>query len=248
MNSTPRADGLERLGFVAAAAGTAAMALAPFVGQGEPVMANYIPVLDDRSSSAASPSSRWALRRRRAADGVARRAAPAEPRRARRTALRAQRGAVATAVALLAFAWSYAAVPPALDGKAYYEILFWGGGHALQFTWTLLMLVAWLWLGERLRRAGAAQPARDAADVRLALAAVFVTPVAYLAHDIASVEHRRLLTWAMRFGGGVAILPVGLAVLSAWRARRQCRDARPAGRAAARRAARVGAAVRRGRR
>ena len=33
-----------------------------------------------------------------------------------------------------------------LHGKAYYEILFWGGGHALQFTWTLLMLVAWLWL------------------------------------------------------------------------------------------------------
>ena len=55
---------------------------------------------------------------------------------------------VSAAVALLAFGWSLALVPTALDGKAYYEILFWGGGHALQFTWTLLMLVAWLWLAQ----------------------------------------------------------------------------------------------------
>ena len=55
---------------------------------------------------------------------------------------------VSAALALLAFAWSWAKVPATLDGKAYYEVLFWGGGHVLQFTWTLLMLVAWLWLAE----------------------------------------------------------------------------------------------------
>jgi cytochrome c oxidase subunit 1 len=44
---------------------------------------------------------------------------------------------------------------------------------------------------------------------------VFVTPYAYLAHDVASVEHRNLHTWAMRFGGGVAIVPVALAVVLA---------------------------------
>ena len=48
---------------------------------------------------------------------------------------------------------------------------------------------------------------------------MFVTPYAYLAHDVASVEHRNLLTWAMRFGGGVAILPIGLAVVLALRRR-----------------------------
>jgi len=46
----------------------------------------------------------------------------------------------------------------------------------------------------------------------LALASVFVTPVAYLAHDVASVEHRQWHTWAMRFGGGLAIAPIALAV------------------------------------
>ena len=68
----------------------------------------------------------------------------------------------------------------------------------------------------------------------LALASVFVTPYAYLAHDVASVEHRNLLTWAMRFGGGLAILPIALAVLLALRAaaRASPRDTPPAARGA----------------
>jgi heme/copper-type cytochrome/quinol oxidase subunit 1 len=49
----------------------------------------------------------------------------------------------------------------------------------------------------------------------LALVGVFITPYAYLAHDITSVEHRNLLTWAMRAGGGPAIVPVGMAVVYA---------------------------------
>jgi cytochrome c oxidase subunit I len=121
--------------------------------------------------------------------------------------------AVATAVALLAFAWSWAEVPTALEGKAYYEILFWGGGHALQFTWTLLMLVAWLWLAGACGASVPLSPRVTLLMFALALAAVFVTPLAYVAWPVASVEHRALLTWAMRLGGGVAILPVALAAV-----------------------------------
>ena len=51
-------------------------------------------------------------------------------------------------VALFAFLWSWLALPAGLDPRTYYELLFWGGGHVLQFTWTLLMLVAWLWLAD----------------------------------------------------------------------------------------------------
>jgi heme/copper-type cytochrome/quinol oxidase subunit 1 len=113
--------------------------------------------------------------------------------------------------------WSLAAVPTTLAGKAYYEILFWGGGHALQFTWTLLMLVAWLWLAGACGAPLRLSPRLALALFALALLAVFVTPLAYLAHDIASVEHRDLLTWAMRAGGGPAIVPIGLAVVLALR-------------------------------
>ncbi|MCW5578834.1 MAG: hypothetical protein KIS89_09335, partial [Dokdonella sp.] len=49
----------------------------------------------------------------------------------------------------------------------------------------------------------------------IALVGVFVTPLAYLMHEVASVEHRALHTWAMRLGGGLAIAPVVLAALIA---------------------------------
>ena len=32
--------------------------------------------------------------------------------------------------------------------KLEYELAFWGGGHVLQFAWTLLLLVAWLLLAD----------------------------------------------------------------------------------------------------
>jgi heme/copper-type cytochrome/quinol oxidase subunit 1 len=114
---------------------------------------------------------------------------------------------------LIAFGWSIAVVPASLVGKAYYEIVFWGGGHALQFAWTLLMLVSWLWLAQACGARSALSPRVALLMFALALASVFVTPYAYLAHDVASVEHRNLHTWAMRVGGGLAIFPVALAVL-----------------------------------
>jgi cytochrome c oxidase subunit I len=199
------------------AAGAALMSLAPFFGRGEPIMANYIPVLSDPlfvSGLVVFGAGFGALVLRSLV------LAPAlglslNGSGALRFGLNA--AAISAAVAILAFVWSYAAVPMSLGGKAYYEILFWGGGHALQFTWTLLMLVAWIWL---ISACGARVPLSPRVALLLfllALVCVFVTPYAYMAYDVASVEHRNLLTWAMRFGGGLAILPMSLAVLVALR-------------------------------
>lgn len=208
---------LETLGWTvlgAAGAGAAMMALAPFVDAGRPVMANYVPVIESGwflgglmvfgvACTGLVGLALAGVPRLRALDGAA----------ALRFGLYA--AAVAAAVAAFAFAASLAAVPTVLDGKAYWEILFWGGGHALQFTWTLLMLVGWLWLAQA---GGARVPLSARVTLllfALALAAVFVTPYAYLAHDVLSVEHRELHTWGMRIGGGLAILPVALAVVVA---------------------------------
>jgi hypothetical protein len=196
-------------------AGAVLMSLAPFLGRGEAIMANYIPVLDDNWFIAglvvfAVGVAVLALRSLFTAPKLG---VMFDGSGALRFGLNAS--VVSTAVALLAFGWSFAVMPAGLDGKAYYEILFWGGGHALQFTWTLLMLVAWLWLASA---GGARVPLSPRVALlmfTLALASVFITPYAYLAHDIATVEHRDLHTWAMRFGGGVSILPVSLAVLIA---------------------------------
>jgi hypothetical protein len=199
------------------AAGTALMSLAAFFGRGEAIMANYIPVLDGPLFIAgllvfAAGVAVLVLRSLLTAPtlGLA-----FDGSGALRFGLNA--GVVSAAVALLAFAWSFVALPTSLVGKAYYEILFWGGGHALQFTWTLLMLVAWLWLAHACGARVPLTPRVTLLMFLLALACVFVTPLAYVAHDVASVEHRALLTWAMRFGGGVSILPLSLAVVLALR-------------------------------
>jgi hypothetical protein len=213
LNGSRRALRLNAAALVLSAAGSALMALAPFVARAEAVMANYIPVLDGPVFLAglgcfALGTALLVLRSLWAAPVLG----PVfDGQGALRFGLNA--AAVSTAVALLAFGWSWLDVPRTLAGKAYYEILFWGGGHALQFTWTLLMLVGWLWLAGA---CGARLPLTPRVALLLfvlALLSVFATPVAYLAHPVASVEHRQWLTWAMRLGGGVSILPVGLAAV-----------------------------------
>jgi hypothetical protein len=213
LNCSPRFMAWGRLALSLAGAGTTAMALSAFTGGAEPIMANYIPVLT-------SPVFMAGLLLFAAGVGLLvllsllnapRLGLGFDGAGALRFGLNA--AAVATAVALLAFGWSYVVLPSSLSGKAYYEILFWGGGHALQFTWTLLMLVAWLWLAGDCGARIPLSPRITVLMFALALASVFITPYAYLAYDIASVEHRALLTWAMRLGGGVAIVPVALAVV-----------------------------------
>ncbi|MCV2367055.1 cbb3-type cytochrome c oxidase subunit I [Roseateles oligotrophus] len=193
-------------------AGTLLMALAPFLSRAEPIMANYIPVLDGPLFLAGlllfgAGAVLLVLRSLLTAPKLG---AGFGGEGALRFGLNA--AAIASAVALGAFAASWAGVPLGLSGKAYYEILFWGGGHALQFSWTLLMLVAWLWLASACGAELRLSPRIAVLLLALALLAVFITPYAYLAHPIASVEHRNLLTWAMRLGGALGLAPIGLAV------------------------------------
>jgi hypothetical protein len=194
------------------AAGTLAMSAAPFLGAAHPIMANYIPVLDGWLFLAG-------LLTFGAGAGVMvlRALGTTQVARGRLDGAAAIRlglvgAALSAAVALFAFLWSWRALPVSLDAKTYYELLFWGGGHVLQFTWTLLMLVAWLWLADALGARLPLSPRVVLVLFALALALVFMTPFVYLAYDVTSVEHRRVLTWMMRAGGGLSILPVGLAL------------------------------------
>lgn len=111
--------------------------------------------------------------------------------------------ALVTVVSLCAFFWSYARMPDVIDGEQYYEILFWGGGHVLQFTYTQIVLVCW-WL-----------LAAAVVDFKLnnrlayglfsiALLAVFATPFAYIKYEITSFEHRQFFTHLMIGLNGIA--------------------------------------------
>jgi hypothetical protein len=211
---------LHRLPLLLCGAGALGMALAAFTGGGPAVMANYIPMLD--STAFRGAVAVFGLGALLLVTLSLARALPIGPAVDGAGALRfgLHAGAVAAAVALLAFAWSLAVVPTELPAKAYYEILFWGGGHALQFTWTLLMLVAWLALAQACGGRIPLSPRIVLLLFVVALIGVFGTPLAYLMHDVSSVEHRDMHTWGMRFGGGLAIVPLALAVLLAMAPRR----------------------------
>ncbi len=215
LNSTDRWLGLGWVGLIAAAAGAAMMTISAFVGQPLPIMSNYVPVL--QSPLFAGGLSLFgigiAASTLRGMAAVPRVGTRLDGAGALRFALNA--AAVSATVALVAFVWSYLKVPAGLDAKAYYELVFWGGGHVLQFTWTLLMFASWLWIASE---AGCPLPLTPRVALLLfaiALAAVFLTPLIYLAYDVASVEHSKLFTWQMRFGGGLVILPMGLALVIA---------------------------------
>ena len=228
LNGTERALGWSWAALGLCGSGTALMATGAFIRPGEAIMANYIPVLHGPLFLAGLAIFGLGLGVQvlRSLLAAPRLGGVIDGERALRFGLTAS--VICVAVALLAFAWSLWDVPTTLDLRTYYEILFWGGGHALQFAWTLLMLVGWLWLAQACGARVPLSPRIALLMFALALASVFVTPYAYLAHDVATVEHRHLHTLAMRFGGGAAIVPVALAVLvSLWPLRRLDAARRP---------------------
>ena len=142
------------IGFALAALGTAVMTVSPFLPGADPVLNNYIPVLQQPVFYA----SLWLCG---AGFGLAvvRGLLTTWPRPFLGAPLQlgAFLGAVAGFLALAAFVWSWIVVPK-IEEKIYFEILFWGGGHTLQFQHSILMVGAWLWIADQLGQTSAPPP------------------------------------------------------------------------------------------
>lgn len=212
LNGGARLLWLGWFGLAGAAAGALGLCVAPFLGDGFPIMSNYIPVLDGTLflGALALFGAACALVVLRALFTAPRVGTRPDGAAALRFGLNA--AAVSAAVALFAFAWSCAALPADVERKGYFEVLFWGGGHVLQFTWTLLMFTAWLQLAEAIGAQARLSPRIAILLFAIALVSVFATPVIYLAYDVVSVQHYRMQTGLMRIGGGLAIVPFAAAV------------------------------------
>ncbi len=195
--------------------GTVVISLAPFLGAGDPLMNNYVPVLQDPifftglglfglgftalvlhglffshpvgSAISCGGALRFGLL----------------------TAL------VISLLAILALIASWYDMPGSAQGKAYYELLFWGAGHTIQFTHVQLMLVAWLWLASASGAIPNLGPRTTLLLFALGAAPALLTPYIYLAYEVGSANHILGLTWLMQFGGGLAALPLALVVVLA---------------------------------
>lgn len=203
-------------GFVLAAVGTALMTVSPFLPGAEPVLNNYIPVLDQPVFHAALwlCGGGFGLAVLRAMITTWPRPVFGAPLQ-----LGAFLGAVAAFLALAAFVWSWAALPK-LEQKIYFELLFWGGGHVLQFQHALLMVVAWLWIAAHLGHPVRVGVAALSAMFCIAALPLLAVPVIYLTVSPGSPPHMewfaRLMAWGHPYMGPLIL--VGF--LGLWGARK----------------------------
>jgi cytochrome c oxidase subunit 1 len=126
-------------------------------------------------------------------------------------------------ISLAAFYASYRMMPSIIDGEQYFELLFWGGGHVLQFLHVQILMVVWLFLV-----ASAQCPVPSLLATRhSALGAIFLigpiaallTPLGYI-HEVTSSEHHQFFTQTMIMAGGIAPAILALLLLpKIWRAR-----------------------------
>jgi hypothetical protein len=110
-------------------------------------------------------------------------------------------------MSLLAFGLSSSQVAAELnfaeDPLIYGEMMFWGGGHVLQYAWVQLMLFAWVMM-----LAHILPDFKASAGVRLItyvnLLAVLTSPIPYFLHPVTSGDFRELFTWLMAWLSGIA--------------------------------------------
>ena len=182
-----------------AALGTALMTVSPFLPGAEPVLNNYIPVLQQPFFHA----SLWICGAGFAL-AVLRALLTTWPRPAFGVPLQtgAFLGAVAAFLALGAFLWSFLIVPrsPEIEDKLYFEVLFWGGGHTLQFQHALLMVVAWLWMGAALGKGMDDTPRALSAMFWIAALPLLVVPAIYLTIPAGELPHMELFAKLMIWG------------------------------------------------
>jgi cytochrome c oxidase subunit I len=142
--------GWTKTGFYTVAAATLLMAISPIDTQWEVIKSNYIPVLQNHI---------FLLSLGVLASGLVILLVPLMIHWVRHikklNALNsAEQGIVAasftTVLALVAFFLSADAMPAGLAPEVMYERLFWAGGHILQFSFSVLMMAAWLVLLEAL--------------------------------------------------------------------------------------------------
>jgi hypothetical protein len=212
LSSSRDLPGWDRFSFILAAAGTAIIIVSPFVGAADPLMNNYVPLLRHPvfytglglfTAGIASHLLRSALTRKGIRGGLDGTAA---------LQFGMTLSALTTAVALAAFIASWAGIPGDMDGQAYFEFLFWGGGHVLQFTHTLLMMVAWVILAHASGCRFELTPRLTLTFLIILALPIITVPFLYIAHDIITPGHRLAFTELMKYGG-LSCLPLGLAVL-----------------------------------
>lgn len=209
--------------FYTACAGTIAIALSPFFGDSVPLMNNYVPILQNDLFflGLAFFTAGAGLQMFLCLLGFIEDLINSIIKKT--TWLNIQKlgiifSAVCAFIALLCFYISNHIISQSnekflQDSQTYYELLFWGGGHILQYTYAALMVVAWLWMADHLKLKYL--PSTKLLNYSYIFSFFLVLPVPFIYNftDIYSFEYMDFFTQHMRWGGGILAIIVGYYIL-----------------------------------
>ena len=214
---------LDKAAFGLAVAGTLIITVAPFFGAGNPLMNNYIPILDHPLFIAGLITFAGGMLLqtvRTVAGGLPN---LSDPNPSDALSMGIYISAWVALFSILALVASYLDIPSTMEGTGFYEVLFWGGGHVLQFTHTVLLLVAWMWIASACGIKFDISPKVAILLLVIVVLPILVTPLIYLQHEVVSLEHRMLFTDLMKYGG-LASTPLGLVIVWAILRAHRCED------------------------
>ncbi|HXG47728.1 MAG TPA: hypothetical protein VNO52_08890 [Methylomirabilota bacterium] len=208
-----------RLGFGVAGVGVGAMIGGTMLPRTVPVLANYVPVIDNPVYVAGIvlffggllvcfANERLFVR----VPAVSERAPAAVWAPFRVTpdvAAALKTCALAYVVAVTTLLVSWAATPRDLEAKAYYELVFWGAGHVLQVANVAAMLAVWLLLLGSLLKSAVLSPGLARGLFAVLLVPHLIAPLLTLDGTTGST-YRLGFTRLMQFG----IAPVVLIILA----------------------------------
>jgi cytochrome c oxidase subunit 1 len=120
--------------------------------------------------------------------------------------------ALAGLIAIIMLVWAFMVMPEGLEGRSYYELLFWAGGHILQFTHTALMLVCWLWLASICGAKIPGGPRLVMGLFMIGALCVLISPWPFLTLELSDPAFTTWYVWLMRDGNGLAPFFIGLMV------------------------------------
>lgn len=200
------------LALILAVAGTVVITVSPFLGANQPLMNNYVPVLQH-------PIFLFGLGvfglgfTLQVLNGVFlsnRVGSTISGDGALRFGLYTAMMAALVSIAMLIL--SYLDMPEYAETTYYYELLFWDAGHTLQFMHVQLMLVCWLWLASVAGISLKVSPRVVVFIFLIGLVPVIMTPFIYSMYDLGEAMHKQAISYLMMYGGGLAALPLGLII------------------------------------
>lgn len=211
-NETKQTRVTDKIAWKLMAFGALGMALAPWYSDTVALKSNYIPVLTNELflyglgaillGAAIAALRMICFTRRPAQDDATIQAV---------CAWGARGAALIVLAAVVAFCYPFGRIPDVIDGEQYFELLFWAGGHILQFAYVQLAMIAWVVLIFKLYPT-LKLPIKPLVAVFMTNTFIAVSGLLGLVlYDVESMVYRQFYTNHMIIGGGIA--PIALLAL-----------------------------------